>query len=145
MTDFSESQSKLESFAKERQIKFIVLFGSQAQETSRERSDFDVAVYLAGGRSLFDEARFYLEFQEKLAEFFEVEVDKIDLTDLARANILFRYEITSRGQLLCGEELDYLEYKAFAFRDYMDARPLFRLEELLINKRQQLIKEVLRK
>ena len=68
---------------------------------------------------------------------------KIDLTNLNGANILLKYHITSTGVLLYGNRTDYEELKALAFREYIDARPLFHLENLLIHKRQKFIAEAL--
>ena len=58
-------------------------------------------------------------------------------------NRCLRYEVTSRGNLLYGNELEYLELKSFAFRDYVDARGLFNLEKIMIGKRHKLILEAL--
>src|SRR3989344_3803751 len=76
--------------------------------------------------------------KEKLNDFAKISSaseDKIDLTDLNNDNILLRYEITRGGVLLFGDPQDYEELKAFSFRDYVDAKPLFDLEDKIIKKR----------
>jgi hypothetical protein len=55
--------------------------------------------------------------------------------------VLLRYEITSNGLLLYGNEIDYLSFKSFAFRDYIETKNLRILEKRLIFKRQKLIAE----
>ena len=69
--------------------------------------------------------------------------EMIDIADLDKTNVLLRYEITFRGQLLFGDELDYLELKSAAFREYIDEKGLRELETCLINKRQRLIMDAL--
>ena len=145
MIDVQKLKSKISEFAEKHRIKFIILFGSGAKGTSKKESDFDIAVALDAGRSIFDDAKLYSEILENFSKTFDVEEIKIDLTDLNKANILLRYDITSDGKLLYGDKDDYAQYRAFAFREYIDAKPLFELESYLINKRQRLIGKALSK
>ena len=136
-------KEKLNDFAKKADIKFAVLFGSRAVERVADESDFDIAVSLKDGKSVFDDLKKYSEMLENFAKIFSANEDKIDLTDLNNANILLRYEITRGGVLLFGDSQDYEEFKAFSFRDYVDAKPLFDLEDKIIKKRLSFIKESL--
>ncbi|MBI3459098.1 nucleotidyltransferase domain-containing protein [Candidatus Azambacteria bacterium] len=120
-----------------------MLFGSQVKGTSREGSDFDVAIYLKNNKSIFQDLGNYSKLLNELIKILNVENKKVDLTNLNTANILLRYEITSSGILLAGNEEEYLQYKAFAFRDYFDAGSLFNLEKLLIDKRQESLKDLI--
>ena len=140
---------KLNKFCIENGIKFVVLFGSRAKEARgekvliREDSDFDVAVLTSDGKNIRDGMDSYNNIMFGLSEIFNIPDFKMDLTNLNNANILLRYEITSQGKLLYGDTTEYEELKAFAFRDYIDARPLFDLEDFLIQKRQNLIAKAL--
>lgn len=136
-------REKLNNFAEKTGIRFVVLFGSQVGEKVAKESDFDIAVSLNNGQSIFEDLNKYSEMLENFAEILFVGDNKIDLTDLSNANILLRYEITRKGVLLFGNAQDYEDFKAFSFRDYMDARPLFELEDAIIKKRQVFIKESL--
>lgn len=136
-------REKLNNFAEKTGIRFAVLFGSQAGEKVAKESDFDIAVSLKNGQSIFEDLNKYSEMLENFAEILFAGDNKIDLTDLSNANILLRYEITSKGILLFGNAQDYEDFKAFSFRDYVDARPLFELEDAIIKKRQVFIKEIL--
>ena len=136
-------KEKLNDFAKKADIKFAVLFGSRAVERVADESDFDLAVSLKDGKSVFDDLGKYSEMLENFAKIFSANEDKIDLTDLNNANILLRYEITKNGVLLFGDPQDYEELKSFSFRDYVDAKPLFDLEDKIIKKRLSFIKESL--
>src|SRR3989304_4377670 len=119
---------QLENFASRNNIRFIVLFGSQSQARPQEGSDYDIAVSLKGGKSFMSDFDVYSQILDGLSTILQIAYEKIDLTDLDNANILLRYEITSRGKLLYGNELDYLELKSFVFRDHIDARGLRDLE-----------------
>ena len=135
--------SQLAEFASQNSIRFIVLFGSQTQTISREGADFDIAVSVQGGKSFMSDFELYSQVHDGLSTILEIPYEKIDLSDLDNANILLRYEITLKGELLYGNELDYLELKSFAFRDYIDAGKLNDLEALLISKRQKMISDAL--
>ncbi|OGW58722.1 MAG: hypothetical protein A2Y48_10465 [Nitrospirae bacterium RIFCSPLOW2_12_42_9] len=136
---------QLDNFASRNNIRFIVLFGSQTQALSQEGSDYDIAVSLKGGKSFMSDFDVYSQILDGLSTILQIAYEKIDLTDLDNANILLRYEVTCRGKLLYGDELEYLELKSFAYRDYIDAKRLFDLERDLIGKRQKMILESLDK
>lgn len=146
MFDIKKIKAKIKKIAEKYDIKFVVLFGSQANllKMLKKDSDFDIAVFLKRGKSLFANSNLYGDLLDEFSKLFNVgDSLKIDLTDLGQANILLRYEITSQGLLLYGDEDEYAQFRAFAYRDYLDARPLFTLESFLIKKRQRLIKEAL--
>ena len=134
---------QLAEFASQNSIRFIVLFGSQTQIISRDGADFDIAVSVQGRKSFMSDLDLYSQLLDGLSTILEIPYEKIDLSDLDNANILLRYEITLKGKLLYGNEMDYLELKSFAFRDYIDAGKLNDLESLLISKRQKIISDAL--
>lgn len=134
MIDFNSKKTEIKGLAEKYKIKFIVLFGSRVKGNPREDSDFDVAVYTDN----FHEMGKYSDMLVGLANIFGVFEDKIDLTDLKNANPLLRYEITSKGKLVFGNELEYLQLEAFAFRDYIGAKSLMDLEYSLVKKKQKL-------
>ena len=136
------NKKNLELLAREYGVKFVVLYGSHVAGKTIEESDVDVAVFFETRRVPESFSR-YSEIMQKLAEALQVEIGKLDFVILNKANILLRYEITAKGKLLFGDEDEYLQYKAFAFRDYHDAKSLFQLEDLLIRKRQTLLKQSL--
>lgn len=125
-------KEKIKRLAGKYQLKLMVLFGSQTKRKRvHKESDFDVA-YLSkkdlSGKKIID-------LNCDLMEFFQT--DRVDLVDLKKADPFLRYEIAKNSQLLYGREMDYLEFKAFAFKDYINHRPLFELRELLMKKRHQ--------
>lgn len=144
------NMGKLNKFCEENGIKFVVLFGSRAKEIRnekaliREDSDFDIAVLTLPEKNIRNSIDNYTNVLFGLSEILNIPDYKMDLTNLNNANILLRYEITSTGELLYGDKIEFEELKAFAFRDYIDAQPLFNLESFLIYKRQNLIAEALK-
>ncbi|MBI5193000.1 MAG: nucleotidyltransferase domain-containing protein [Nitrospirae bacterium] len=141
-----EQKFQLEEFSSQHGIRFIVLFGSQVnefREFQREDSYYDIAVSLCGIKSVTSDFKLYSQILDGLCTILNIPYEKIDLADLDKANVLLRYEITFRGQLLFGYEMDYLELKSVAFREYIDAKGLRELESCLINKRQRLIMDAL--
>ena len=116
-------------------LAFVVVFGSVASGTAREGSDIDIALLRKDRMPLS-----YTQFRDIVAACSEKiggSFSKIDLVDLATANILLRYEITAGGMLLFGNSEEYDAYRIFALRDYRDAESLRHVEELLIEKRQE--------
>ena len=135
---------KLEEYATARGIKFLILFGSQALGNVREDSDYDIAELTTKEKNI-SEFKNYTDMLDFLTEGLELPDYRIDLTNLNKANPFHRYEVVSSGILLYGDEDKYAEYKAFAFRNYVDSKPLFELEKVLIKKRQKLFSEFLSK
>lgn len=133
-------QLQLNEFAYKNGIKFIILFGSQADKTYSEGSDFDIAVLTSTAKSI-DRLEYYNNILFGISEILCISDYKIDLTNLNNADPLLRYEIVSNGLLLYGDEVDYLSFKSFAFRDYIETEDLRLLEKELILKRQKLIAE----
>lgn len=130
-----------EHVARENQFKFIVLFGSAAQGTLKDSSDVDIAVLKADHTKLtYEDHRTVYELLESL---YSTGMRMIDLVDLSTANPLLRYEAVMYGKLLQGNELDFAEYKLFAFKDYIDSQSLLVLEKKIITKRQQFLAEII--
>lgn len=130
----------LNRYAKEKGVKFIVLFGSHSNGRVRDESDLDIAVFL-NNQPVFSDFNGFSGILNNLAISLGVDAGRIDVVDLNSANILLRYEITSKGKLLYGDKDEYEQFRAFAFRDYLDAKSLFDLEGFLIAKKQELIGE----
>ena len=138
-----DQKFQLEEFTSQHGIRFIVLFGSRLNEYQREDSDYDIAISLYGTKTAASNFELYSQILDGLCTILNIPYEKIDLADLDKANVLLKYEITIRGRLLFGDELDYLELKSAAFREYIDAKGLRELETCLINKRQRLIMDAL--
>ena len=119
--------------------RLLVLFGSRAggRLVPREESDVDVAI--AFQRGVRPPPRHVVH--DALSELFDA---PLDLAFLAGADPLFRWEIMERGVLLWGDEDDFLEFRAFAYRDFVDSADLRRLEQRLFEKKMERMRQVIR-
>ncbi|MBU4298623.1 nucleotidyltransferase domain-containing protein [Patescibacteria group bacterium] len=129
---------KLKELAEKYQLRMMILFGSQVRKQPRQlhqESDVDVA-YLSK-KDLSGKEIIALDCD--LIDVFSQ--DRVDLTNLRQDNPFLRYEIAKNSQLLYGKEMDYLEFKAFAFKDYVNHQPLFDLTSILIRRRHLLLRE----
>ena len=64
----------------------------------------------------------------------------LDMVRLEDADALFRHEVMNDGVLLYGSPDLFFEYRAFAYRDFVDSADLFALEEALFRKKMDRIK-----
>jgi predicted nucleotidyltransferase len=67
----------------------------------------------------------------------------LDVVFLGEADPLFRWEIMRDGRLLFGDPIRFLEYRAFAYKDFIDSADLRRVEAALFRKRMDWIREQL--
>lgn len=132
--DIKKNRPQIEQMAQKHNIKFAVVFGTAASGLMKDTSDIDIAVLRENHGPL--DYKSFLDISGELAGALASGFRKIDLVDLAPANILLRYEITQNGILLYGDETAYGDYRTFAFKDYIDSQSLRDLESLIIKKRQ---------
>lgn len=132
-------QQKIKKLAKKYDLKLLLLFGSRLKNKKflHPESDMDIA-YVGQGELTGEEI---INFNCDLIDIFKH--DKIDVVDLKKAPPLLFFEISKNSLLLFGKEMDYLEFKAMAFKRFIDAQSLFELEELLLKKRQESLRNFL--
>lgn len=120
--------------------RLVILYGSRSSGNPppNEESDLDLAVLDRPGRLSYSR---YSDFCRQLTQVFDSY--NLDLVVLNNVDSLFRYEVVSQGKLLCGDEEDFLEYKAFAYKDYVDSWDLRNLEDALFKKQFEWIKNQL--
>lgn len=124
----------LQKAAKKHRLKFVILHGSFATGQERQGSDLDIAVL--GERPLSFEEE--MKLRAEMADIFGDRPEReLDIKTLHRVDPLFRYEVTRDGVLLYGDATAYEEFKAYGFRAFEDAKPLFELERTLSRKYQK--------
>jgi predicted nucleotidyltransferase len=116
---------ELERIAGKHHLKLVVVYDSTARGEERPGSDVDLAVL--GEKELGSEALLELSFQFQHL----VGEAQVHLVSLHRVDPFFRYQVTRDSILLYGEPLDYHDFRAYAFRAYVDSRDLLRLERRL--------------
>ncbi|MGH7461136.1 MAG: type VII toxin-antitoxin system MntA family adenylyltransferase antitoxin [Longimicrobiales bacterium] len=111
-------------------LRMVVLFGSRATGSPppQSDSDLDLAIAFVNGQR-----REFWDCHDALAELFPGQ--SLDLVFLSDADPLFRWEILSEGVLLWGDVDDFLEMRAFAYRDFHDSADLRALERTLSMKK----------
>lgn len=121
----------LDAVCRREGIRFVVLFGSRATGSPPPGpdSDLDVAVYLGRRDGRPDVWRLL----EELSGVFPGE--SLDLVVVDAIDPLFRWEVMRAGVRLWGDPDEYLEFRAFAFRDFVDSADLRALERALFEKK----------
>jgi len=110
-------------------LRLVVLYGSVATGAAKEDSDIDIAVC---GKSVLD----LKEIIEIIDEFTAaLQKNEIDIKSLHHADPLFRQQVMESGILLYGDELDFVKFKIYAFRDYVESKSLFDLKEKMVKER----------
>lgn len=138
MINLTKQQNKeLKKVAEKYSLKFVILHGSFATGKEHKGSDLDIAV-LGKAPELLREK--ILQLHNDFADVFGDGPEReLDLKTLHNIDSLFRYYVTRDGVLLCGNTADYEEYKAYAFRDYMDSKDLRDLELTMTLAKQQIL------
>lgn len=121
-----------EEIIKKYDLKLLLLFGSQARGDARKDSDTDIA-FMSGRNLNFNQKA---ELMMDLLPVVKAEETKIDVVDVKTSHPLLLYGITRDAKVLFAEDMDiFHELCVAAFKKYIGAMPLFKLqEELLFSK-----------
>ena len=130
--DFDREQ--LASAARQLGLRLVVLYGSYAKRHASAESDLDIAVHGCPAEKFWE---CYMSLSELFRGY------SLDMVRLEDADALFRHEIMRDGVLLYGNPDLFCEYRAFAYRDFVDSADLFALEEVLFRKKMDRLKEQL--
>lgn len=116
-------------------VAMVVAFGSRATGRPIPTPESDLDLALLGGQASQQACL------EELGQVFPAH--NLDFVELGRADPLLRYEIMRTSVLLHGDPDLYCEYKAYAYRDYIDSADLRRLEDRLFRLKMNRIREAL--
>jgi len=133
------NQKMVRKIAQKYQLDLLILFGSQikGKKFLTDESDCDIA-YQAK-KDLNGKEMINLNYD--LMNLFKN--DRIDIVDIKKADPLLKFEIYQNSKLIYGDEIEYLNFKANAFKIYIDAQPLLDLESKFIEKRQKALRRFL--
>ncbi|MBI3626491.1 nucleotidyltransferase domain-containing protein [Candidatus Uhrbacteria bacterium] len=135
------NKNKLDKAGRKHRLKFVILHGSVATGKNRQDSDLDIAVLGRQEVGLDKLMKMHGDFEEIFMKNQAGQFTDLDLKPLNRVDPFFRYEVIRDGQLLYGNATEFEEYKAYAFRDFMDSQDLRQLERRLIEKSRQHFKK----
>lgn len=131
-------KGKVEELRQEYNLRFIILHGSYAKGKERSDSDCDIAVvgnHLLGWKDV-------TAIESRLTELLGAgKISNLDVKSLDRVDPLFRYFVVRDSVLLAGDPHEYNEFKAYAFRDYVDSLDLRILERRMIQSKQKMLSE----
>lgn len=126
---FDFDREKMSEICSKHGISLAVLYGSRVRGKETSESDVDIAVL--GVDKIPPET--LVELNNNFSDLFRI--SEIDIKSLHGADPLFRWEVMKNGALFFGNPRKYADFRAYAFRDYCDSRGLFKLREILIEKR----------
>jgi len=122
-------KEKTAKLAKKYDLDLLVLFGSQVSGRTHKKSDYDIGFISKHPKGLEEEIRMEFELSEDLR------VGKIDLVNLKKASPLLMKSVTDNSILLYQREPTlYARFKIYALKLFIEARRLFDLREVVIQK-----------
>ena len=127
-------KERLAAAAQKLGLRLVVLYGSRATQRPEPtpESDVDIAVLGCQAEKFWD---CYMALSETLGKL------SLDMVRIEDADALFRHEIMRVGVLLYGDPDLFCEYRAYAYRDFVDSADLLALEEALFQRKMAHIKE----
>lgn len=120
--------------AQENGLKLLIQFGSTVDKNSiqHQESDIDIAFF---GKNKMDYSEL-INLQYLLARHFDVQEDKIDLTDLSRANSLISRRVADSGQVLFDNDgHQYNNFYLSAIKKFIDEQNLYELEKEILKEK----------
>lgn len=118
---------KIKKIAKKYGLKLVLLFGSQATKKIHKQSDIDIAFLSEKKLSLNEEVNLIFDLTQILRS------ENIDLVNLRTAPPLLLYAISRHSVVLYQKNaLIFPEFCAYAFKYYVEAKPIFELQKILL-------------
>ena len=84
-------------------LAFAALVGSRAKGTAHTESDWDIAVLWDASIDWMAGVAAHESLRRELARALDVSEERVDLIDLARANLTMRANVAENGKILKGE------------------------------------------
>jgi len=129
------NEEKIKEIAQKYNLEMVLLFGSQVNGRAKPDSDVDIAYSVRKLLSVSEK----IDLNNDLCNFFKKDI--IDQIDIRSANPLLLHEISTNCKLLFGQEIDYIKFRTRAFRVFIDSASLFRLQDILIEKRHEFLRQ----
>lgn len=124
-----KQKQELKKIAEKYKLNFLALFGSRASGSERKDSDYDIAY---SPQEEFDYDREYFLGTE-LARVFQN--PKIDTVSTKKSPPLLMREIAFNSKLLYERQKNSFDYfQMYAFKIYVEARPLFKMTHNYVNR-----------
>lgn len=119
-------------FAASTHYSFVLLFGSNANESAHKLSDIDIGLF-------FKDEVDYIQLgfdSAKLESLLGKKVDVVVLNECYKKDSLFAFEVLkSHKKLFLGDEKEYIDFKREVQLFYLDDQPLHILNQIGLKKR----------
>lgn len=136
MGELEFDRKQLATAAHDYGLRLVVLYGSRAEGRAEPASDLDIAMMGCPTE------RFWDCYDALGKVFYNVSLN-LDLVRLESADALLRHEIMRVTVLLYGDLDFFYDYRAYAYRDFVDSADLFALETALSHKKMARIEKQL--
>ena len=131
----SKQKHKIKQIAQKYNLRLLLLFGSRAEGTFHEKSDYDIAYLTKEDFDLEKESSLNFEFTLVFGH------DEVDTVDLKKAAPLLFYAVFKNPQVLFAEDdLIFPRYRAYAFKKYVETKPLYEYKFQVLNNKLDKIK-----
>ncbi len=118
-------EEKLGKILERHQVIAAYFFGSRAEGTANEDSDYDFAILVDNSYTQDDGNNLIMELAEEMQALLGKDVD---LVLLNRASIEFRFLVIKHGRLIfSADEEQRTDFEDVVIRDYLDFKPVLEL------------------
>lgn len=126
--DVQKSEKIIKKLAEKYRLNLVLLFGSQAKGKVHALSDTDIAFRSELPMRPLETAKMQIEFSQKL------KTKDLEMIDLRHASSLLLKQVAENSILLYEKEHSlYARFKMFAYKQYMEAKPILELRRIQLN------------
>lgn len=127
-----------DKIVKKHGLDFAVIFGSQVNGKANDKSDLDVAV-------MDNKVESYQRFGNLFNAFSGIfKGYNVDLRFIKGSEPVFLYDVFMGGRFIAGDKNKFYNYKAFAYKNFVDSKSLFELKSKLLKKKQQQLNKAIK-
>jgi predicted nucleotidyltransferase len=131
----TKEKNLLKKIAQQYSLELILLFGSRVSEKTHKESDYDIAYLSKKNLDLMEEAKLICDFMPVFKS------DKVDLANLKKVPPLLLFAATNDCQVLYEKNsLIFPTLSAYAFKKYIETKPLYEEKFKRLQKRLEKIK-----
>jgi len=137
--ELTQKQKKqLKEMSKKHDMKLALIFGSRTEKGKPdENSDLDIAFALKANEK--KQSQCFGEIFNDFSKIFKGY--NVDIVNIKDTDFVFKYEVYLNSELIIGDENDYLEFRARAYKEYADSWDLLRLRDVLLKKKHKLLEK----
>lgn len=116
-----KEKKNVEKIRKDHKLDLILLHGSVVTGKTHTESDIDIAV--------LPKKNINIRLLDLIRDFSKVYLsDKIDITDLSKADPLLLYAVATKSRLISGSVEGYKAFKLKAYKRYIDYQKYLEIE-----------------